>query len=983
MRPLVLTVTAFGSFPGTEVIRFAELAEHGLYVVTGPTGSGKSTIFDAMVFALYGVVPGRRQADETRSHHAAAGVAPEVVLEFEAQGCRLRATRSPAFLRQKKRGDGNTAVATVASLAELRDDSWVPIASGAAKVRDEVVERIGLNAEQFQRVILLPQGEFERFLTDKGDDRRPLLRQLFGSAVFDRAVLHLKDQAAESRQLLQQVRAGIDQHRFAAGSHLAEAEAVLSIEPGDPQLLDERLAVVVAAAAEADADRVAADLAATAAEQVAVTATEVARRWRERRVRWQRHEQLQQLRPEMERDREHVDAASRCRPVADAHQRVVAVREVAVAASADRAVADATLVSALSPAGSFGSFDVSTLTTAAVRRALADERSATQQAMLTSDEVLAGRRQLSAAEAAAADTAAALEQATQQVVDADRQLARLGEHTAALADAPRRFSEAQATSERCTVDLQQGLLAAEFSQRALALNDETRSAQSQYESAVHAFIASAAPRLAEQLVDGQPCPVCGSLDHPDTARHSPHSQPISADELDRRRESAADLAAIRDDVVRQLAVLRGSLGASADDTVDELGERAERALCELGLAEQAVLALTAAADQTEFTTRARGEAGDRQRDCFSEQAAQQAGCQALATQLCEWESKLVAAGERGVAPVLRLAAIDAAESAATRRDVAVADERDLLTQLVVHEGQAAELLAQSGFDTITQALGASLPEHEQQRVSTAVQAWQRELDGLDVLLGADREPLPEDEPPTSLLESEAQRASDVRRMATVRHATLSSSAAAAGQALGQIGMQVAAVTRAEQAAAMSETVYQRCAGRLEPRVPLENWVLGAELDHVVEAANVHLAAMTAGRYLLQRAVQAVDGRSAGGLDLEVADAHTGTRRWTTSLSGGERFQASLALALGLADVVTSGTAATSRTLDALFVDEGFGSLDADALDQAIDALDRLRRGGRQIGVITHVDAMKAALPVGIEVRPLPGNRGSTIHQPLL
>ncbi len=172
------------------------------------------------------------------------------------------------------------------------------------------------------------------------------------------------------------------------------------------------------------------------------------------------------------------------------------------------------------------------------------------------------------------------------------------------------------------------------------------------------------------------------------------------------------------------------------------------------------------------------------------------------------------------------------------------------------------------------------------------------------------------------------------------------------------------------------------AKRFAPKVSLESWVLGTELDRVIDAANVHLVDMTAGRYRLVRVTDTTDARVSTGLDLVVDDAYTGTSRRTTSLSGGERFQASLSLALGLADVVTSDVTAAARTLDALFVDEGFGALDAASLDQAIATLDRLRGHGRQIGVITHVEAMQAALPIGIVVERLPGDAGARIRQPL-
>lgn len=161
-------------------------------------------------------------------------------------------------------------------------------------------------------------------------------------------------------------------------------------------------------------------------------------------------------------------------------------------------------------------------------------------------------------------------------------------------------------------------------------------------------------------------------------------------------------------------------------------------------------------------------------------------------------------------------------------------------------------------------------------------------------------------------------------------------------------------------------------------MPLRRWVLGRELDRVTAAANVHLARLTGDHYALRRAQEATDGRRAFGLDLEVLDAQTGRPRSPRSLSGGEQFQASLALALGLADVVSHGGTASGRRFEALFVDEGFGSLDPDALDEAIEALHQLHATGRMVGAITHVEAMKQQLHVGIEVRRREDGRGSTL-----
>jgi exonuclease SbcC len=159
---------------------------------------------------------------------------------------------------------------------------------------------------------------------------------------------------------------------------------------------------------------------------------------------------------------------------------------------------------------------------------------------------------------------------------------------------------------------------------------------------------------------------------------------------------------------------------------------------------------------------------------------------------------------------------------------------------------------------------------------------------------------------------------------------------------------------------------------------LRRWVLARELDQVTNAANVHLRRMTASRFSLERADPSEDGRTTTGLDLRVRDANNGRTRATTSLSGGEQFQASLSLALGLADVVSLGGAGSGKQFEALFVDEGFGSLDPSALEEAIAALHQLQSSGRMVGAITHVEAMKQQLHVGIEVTRLADGSGSTL-----
>ena len=201
--------------------------------------------------------------------------------------------------------------------------------------------------------------------------------------------------------------------------------------------------------------------------------------------------------------------------------------------------------------------------------------------------------------------------------------------------------------------------------------------------------------------------------------------------------------------------------------------------------------------------------------------------------------------------------------------------------------------------------------------------------------------------------------------------------------LAERGLAVAREVMADAVGLLSSAetatrVWRTCNGDGPGRIGLETWVLAGELDRVTAAANVHLARMTGGRYRLERTDQAGRGGRRAGLDLVVHDAHTGRGRAPATLSGGEQFQAALALALGLADVVSHGGTGTGRVFEALFVDEGFGSLDPDALDLAVDALHQLRSTGRMVGVITHVEALKQQLPTGVEVRRRPDGGGSTL-----
>ncbi len=553
---------------------------------------------------------------------------------------------------------------------------------------------------------------------------------------------------------------------------------------------------------------------------------------------------------------------------------------------------------------------------------------------------------------------------------------REAQQTAAGLDAARAEAEGAERHHRGAIELQR----AEAALREAV--DAAHLADTQHRSAFDRYLQHAAPRLAAELRPGEPCVVCGATDHPHPATGDPSAPAVSAAQLDRLRATAGDAARLRDELAGQVAQRRAELADLADVPTSTLGERAavavaavvvaERAAAEAAVAERDVAAARAVVGICRTEVVEAGAAHAVARAEYDRTEQQRA---AIAAELVDAApAEAVDARVRGLDRVVQLVdAVQLADHAAAAAHTAAAAAAEAL--------QAA--VAAGGWIDADEALAAARADREVDRLARSVDQWDRAWQAVTAQLAADDHELPEEAPDVVALAAFATAAAAERTTTAERHTSLGVHVELARRALEQLDGASGAAAAALQAAELAATVYERCAGQLAPKISLESWVLGSELDRVVEAANGHLEEMTAGRYRLARVTDTTDARVSSGLDLVVDDAYTGTSRRTTSLSGGERFQASLALALGLAEVVTAGVTATARTLDALFVDEGFGSLDAAALDQAIVTLDRLRAHGRQIGVITHVEAMQSALPVGIRVERLPGEAGSRIVQPAL
>ncbi|MDJ1114684.1 AAA family ATPase [Microbacterium dauci] len=975
-----LEMTGFGPFRETQVIDFDAFDREGVFLISGRTGAGKSSILDGVSFALYGSVPRYDGGDKRlRSDHCFLGDPTEVRLEFTVGGTRWRVTRAPEYDRPAQRGGGLTPEKARAEVEELVAGTWV---GRAARLRDAgelLSEILGVNAQQFQQVILLAQNKFSRFLLAGNNERQHLLRTLFGTQRFEK----YRDDLEQRRRAAQ---AELDEGGTTARTLLDVAERHVAAngigsddDAGETADLDTRRAAVAVAVQRADYrvearghERAAADAAATAAAAV----------YRDLVARAERLTELAAARAELDRlDAETADVtADRARlELARAAAVLQPVMDAADRATAAEAAATIDLEAARAAWQADGDDDdldrVIDELTAAISRA--DAALAVERELQTRTESHARRIiDLTDAEAAlgAIETAAAALPERRSAVEAALVTARAG--SARLADAQAAHARAVAAVAASGEVESLTAVAAEADATHLRAADADQAAATALAELLRRRLDGYAGELAAALVDGEACAVCGSTAHPAPAVHT--GEPVTDDAL-ADAEVARDAAASATRTAAETA--RTARERLAAGLARSGGRTIEQARDDLAAAEAAVdTALAAQTDAQRHTDElaqldalaadARSEAAALRDRIASLREAQAVDAAAIAT------AQAAVDDARGEQPTVAARLADDT----ARRDVA----RALRTARQAHAERASaaaeaatllgERLADSTFATVDDARAAALGASEQHAIEARVTehaaalaaAKGRALD-LELQTAGDRI-----DPEAVTTAADAAAAAEAARSAAIAAlADATTAATTLRHHLDRVDAALAAMAGRAAAAATVARLADTVAGR-EPntrKMDLETFVLAAELEEIVAAANVRLAEMSSGRFTLHHSDARQARGAASGLGIDVLDAHTGKLRSPQSLSGGETFLASLALALGLAEVVTSR--AGGIRLDTLFVDEGFGSLDPETLELAMRTLDELRAGGRVVGVISHVEAMKEQIPAQLVVEASP------------
>ena len=1023
-----LRITGIGPFAGTHRVDFSAFEDSGLFLLDGPTGSGKSTLIDAITFALYGDVARTKDAskDRLRSNHIGDEDPSEADLVFEVGSGIYRVSRTPAYTPIGKKSQRNSR----ASLTRVVEDPSAPdgwrtveaIASGPRDVGYEIPRVVGLDKDQFLQTIVLPQGKFSQFLTSTSDAREQILRDIFDTQIYVDFSKALTEAAAASKRGIEERRAAavgaLEQMRLLAAS-LAEHDGepcdeeaagaasetpslhgqanTLDASAQDPapvrRWADRACRDARAAHERAQADALdAANLAREAAQALDRGRALAADRAEHARTT-ARLEQLQGAEPQIDALRSRAfdarralavapyasSAASSARRLEEAADRVVScARGLAAEEDIPLSSQDLTLeVVADLLARAQALRDEATRTLGALEATLVQERSLPGLA----EEISALEESHRGALAAVATLESQRDTLPAVIERAQASLTLMRSDADALPD---KRAALHALDRRLEASRQADLLRAALPGASEELREATAGAKLANAAAADAhdlWIAQSASAIARELEDEVPCPVCGSPDHPRPA--PPLDGEITREQvadLDRARDRAED--ALRDarsthqDMVRRIAQLNE---ADAEPTalLETQRDQAAVEVAALDALKPRIVSLEEDLAQvreqldgiTDELTRARERAAS------------------LASQLAERRSALAhtqrhVEGERQGFPSLeaRAAHLDQRAQRAASTIGACSDwdgarrahdealrflERALDSQELASDTWERLLLTREEVD----ALETRINEHEKELYAT------REALESDRLVRAAACP----EPDIAALADASQRAGDASAEATRRAGRLEQHCAQLDAARESLGASLAALADArEQAGPIRRLADIASASGPENLVstPLSAWVLIARLEEVLASANPRLAAISSGRYELVAVPDDGTTSRKSGLGLAVIDHDTDSVRSPRTLSGGETFYTSLALALGLADVVSAEAGGVE--LRTMFIDEGFGSLDSHTLSLVMAQLQALRCAGRTVGVISHVEEMATQIADQIQVRPL-GEHGSTLR----
>ena len=987
MRPTKLTISAFGPYAGEMTLELDRLGDRGIYLITGDTGAGKTTIFDAITFALYGNASGEnRKPRMLRSKYASAEARTFVEMEFVYNGKTYRLRRNPEYLRAKQRGEGETKERPDA-LLELPDGNVI---TGDRTVTARVEELVGLNREQFSQIAMLAQGSFSRLLSGRTEDRGAIFREIFRTRPYQKFQERLKDKAkglygayVDSVKSIGQYAGGVmaeDGERWQAAVESKDLEAMLD-------LLEEMIREDESGAAGLDQDL----------KAVRERSGHLGQRLGEARSAAKAQEDAQRAEQELRENRPLFEEA-----------RAVFEREKGRAGEREQLIGE--ISRAQENLKAYDEHD----------RLAADSRACQAEA-----------KGMEAVEAAAGNEAETLGLKLQELQEELDRLQTVGEELVTARSAAERLEQnrqriAAHARELSEYRAEERKLAA--AQREYQVADQARRArEAEYQELYQVFLDSQAGILAAGLKPGQPCPVCGSLEHPapagraaagdgtegrpgapgagaavheargaGTAIHEAPSRsshtPVTKEQVDaasRRAKEASDAAA-------KLSLRAGGVKGSLDQRFERMKEQVE---AEIGgwkeswqerirgaqakgreaFLEEWKLVL----EQLDGVLGRQAEAGEQTIRGLEEQAKRRGQLEAQkkkGTQALEnCRERRQEAGKARLRAETRRTELER-QIAELKKRLPHGDRAAAEAELTEHRRRllAMEQALNAAEKRLNEYSGrVSAAEARAQALNRQLEAFYRQQEERYVICAAPQgnlSPMPDSSPAAPLspsdwvrqLEAELAGTGEIlERLEAGRnrlHHRLETNRLARDNMVRQRAAMEAARQQWTWVKAMADTAAGEVNGK--DKITFETYVQMAYFERIIARANARFMVMSGGQYELKRCMEE-DGRGKNGLGLSVIDHYNGSERSARTLSGGESFQASLSLALGLSDEIQSQ--AGGIRLDTMFVDEGFGSLDGESLNLAVKALAGLAEGNRLVGIISHVPELKERIEKQIVV----------------
>ncbi|WP_199460508.1 AAA family ATPase [Vibrio owensii] len=1008
MKPIKLTMQAFGPFAQTETIEFDKLGTNPLFLINGPTGSGKTSILDAICFALYGETTGNeRQGIQMRCDMAAPTLLTEVTLEFSLHGKSYRVIRSPEQEAPKARGEGMTVRKHTAALYEITDEEKL-ITSKTTQVKTEVTNIIGLNETQFRQVMVLPQGKFRELLLATSKEREEIFGQLFQTDIYKKIEYALKDKASAiskaKDEFDNQIRGALQVAGVSSEAELTEQREALSAQFETVQKQEqESLAQLNAVKTEL--------------QKAEALSNEFKKREHAEIALKQHLEQsdavsscqlqLDNAKKASKVELPYVTLQNASKQTQELEQKVAKLSQDLTVANDAVKSKEGALQTAKEQAAQLPKLTEQQYQLEGMKGKLV-EKSELEKA------INAGLAQKSEFEVTLKKYIALKEKLTLEAQQGQKSLDQARVDVASIGSIEAEIKQQQ----RLMQDLQKltGL-----NQELAKLDALTPSKQASVDQAKARYVElqrsadtlelswhnAQAAVLAQRLQAGEMCPVCGSVEHPQPAKFV--GEEVTKEQVQRARNTEREGQVVLNQLNNQLEqhnIAVGQYKQQIEQLSVELGHNASMDLSALQASMQqlnerlqqlsSINLVQLEQSVNELNQRCvtgEGKINNLQNQMAANESTIKVNQEQLAKLSASLDAKyssLEVLEQDIVAIQKRIAELNARfESAQNHLQQAVLAKTNIESQLTTNQqwlNEALERLNTAKTDW-TQALQASAFEDEAQFLASKadeaeMQVWQKEIDAFkltqikleqtlaDLSSTLKDLVLPDLEGLNVKLNSNQQSYVEARNQLDSTRSLF--------ERLEKVRNDIATLhdknTKLEDEYKVFGTLYDVASGKTGSRISLHRFVLGVLLDDVLIQASQRLSLMSKGRYILARKTEGFKGAAGRGLDLVVEDSYTGKTRDVATLSGGESFMAALALALGLSDVVQSYSGGIR--LDTLFIDEGFGSLDPESLDLAIQTLVDLQQTGRMIGVISHVSELKEQMAQRIDVEP--SRLGSTV-----